>query len=87
MIHIQDIKMFGGPQRTRLNIPMLTLQGPGITALVGHNGAGKSTLLNAIAGYEKPHAGKVLYEGKDTFIEFELCKKKTWSNLFTRHGK
>lgn len=34
-------------------------------ALIGANGAGKTTLLRAIAGAQKPHAGRVIFEGKD----------------------
>lgn len=34
-------------------------------ALVGPSGCGKSTLLNLIAGFEKPDAGSVLFEGRE----------------------
>jgi branched-chain amino acid transport system ATP-binding protein len=34
-----------------------------IVCVAGANGAGKSTLLKSIAGMERPHAGKVLFDG------------------------
>lgn len=36
-----------------------------ITAVMGPSGSGKSTLLNLVAGFETPHAGRVLIGGAD----------------------
>jgi len=36
-----------------------------IVAIVGANGAGKTSLIRAIAGIEKPRAGRILYKGQD----------------------
>jgi branched-chain amino acid transport system ATP-binding protein len=36
-----------------------------IVAIVGANGAGKSSLIRAIAGIERPRAGRVAYKGRD----------------------
>jgi len=36
-----------------------------LIAVVGANGAGKSTLLRAISGLDKPHIGKIEFEGQD----------------------
>lgn len=40
-----------------------TLQGGGLTALVGRNGAGKSTLMRTMCGYMRPLSGEILYDG------------------------
>jgi branched-chain amino acid transport system ATP-binding protein len=46
-----------------------------IVSIVGANGAGKTSLIRAIAGIEKPHAGKILFAGRDiTGIDaHEIC--------------
>jgi len=36
-----------------------------LLALLGPSGAGKTTLLRAIAGLEKPDAGRVMFDGRD----------------------
>jgi branched-chain amino acid transport system ATP-binding protein len=36
----------------------------GLATLIGANGAGKSTTLRSIMGLAQPHAGEVLFEGK-----------------------
>ncbi len=34
-------------------------------AVTGPSGSGKSTLFNILAGFERPHAGRVLLGGED----------------------
>jgi ABC-type branched-subunit amino acid transport system ATPase component len=36
-----------------------------IVGLVGANGAGKTTMLECLAGYTRPDAGRIVYEGRD----------------------
>ncbi len=36
-----------------------------ITTVIGANGVGKSTLLKCIVGQIRPHAGSIVYEGRD----------------------
>lgn len=51
------------------------LQEARIFGLIGPNGAGKTTLFNLIAGYYKPDAGRVIYQGKDItgHKPYEIC--------------
>ncbi|WP_245926768.1 ATP-binding cassette domain-containing protein [Breoghania corrubedonensis] len=41
-----------------------TLEGAGITLIMGHNGAGKSLLLRLLAGLVEPDAGTVTWNGR-----------------------
>jgi ABC-type branched-subunit amino acid transport system ATPase component len=43
----------------------LVLEKGEILGLIGPNGAGKTTLVNALSGFQKPTAGKVLVNGRD----------------------
>ena len=57
-----------------------------ITAIIGPNGAGKTTLFNLIAGFYKPTAGHVFFQGKDvtslkTFQRTELGMVRTFQNI------
>src|SRR5262249_19788957 len=36
-----------------------------IVAIVGANGAGKSSLIHAIAGIERPRAGRIVFHGRE----------------------
>lgn len=63
MLEVRDIsKSFGGLKavdRASLDVA------PGeIVGLIGPNGAGKTTLFAAIAGFHRPDAGTVSFEGK-----------------------
>lgn len=63
MLEVRDIsKSFGGLKavdRASLDVA------PGeIAGLIGPNGAGKTTLFAAIAGFHRPDAGTVSFEGK-----------------------
>ena len=43
----------------------LTFEDKGINVIMGPNGSGKSTLIKLIMGFERPTAGKVLFNGED----------------------
>lgn len=64
MLKTQNItKRFGGLVAVR-EASIVAGEGA-ITALIGPNGAGKTTLFATIAGFLKPEAGNVTFEGKD----------------------
>ena len=53
-----------------LDVPVLkgitlTIERGELVAIVGANGAGKSSLIRAIAGIEKPRAGRIFFRGAD----------------------
>lgn len=61
------VKEYGDAVRTRaLDGVDLVLHRGGLTALIGPSGSGKSTLLNIIGLLDRPTAGRVILDGKDT---------------------
>jgi branched-chain amino acid transport system ATP-binding protein len=74
LLEVQNItKKFGGLVAVRdLN---LTVEKGEIVALIGPNGAGKTTAFNVIAGYYKPDAGRVIYDGRDitSLLPHQIC--------------
>ena len=64
MIDVRSlVKRYG--DTTVLDCPELTIDGAGVTALVGANGAGKSTLLTIAGRLLEPTSGTVLIDGHD----------------------
>ncbi len=39
--------------------------GDGVTGLIGPNGAGKSTIVSLVAGYRRPDAGSIKFDGRN----------------------
>lgn len=55
-------KTFG--DKTALGPVSLSLEGEGITAIIGRSGSGKSTFLRCLSGLEIPSRGSALLDGK-----------------------
>lgn len=45
----------------------LTVDGPGLIAVVGHSGSGKSSLLMCLSGLDQPTSGVVAVNGRDIY--------------------
>ncbi len=68
MIQIEHVsKVYGsGESAVRaLDDINVTIERGSFTCLIGGSGCGKSTLLNAIAGFDRPTAGKILIDGEE----------------------
>lgn len=64
LLEVQGIvKQFGG--LVAVNNFSLSLDKGDIVGLIGPNGAGKTTAFNVIAGFYRPNAGHVKFDGRD----------------------
>jgi ABC transport system ATP-binding/permease protein len=59
-----------------LNNISLTARPGTLTAIIGGSGAGKTTLSRLIAGYTRPSAGSVTFEGHDIHAEYATMRSR-----------
>ncbi|HET8937051.1 MAG TPA: ABC transporter ATP-binding protein [Polyangiales bacterium] len=64
LLQIEDLELRYGDAIALSRVSLSVAEGE-VVAIVGANGAGKSSLIRAIAGIEKPCAGKVSWRGQD----------------------
>jgi len=64
MLEVRDLDLYYGDAQALDRVSLKVDEGS-IVAIVGANGAGKSSLIRAIAGIEKPSAGRVSFRGQD----------------------
>jgi len=64
ILEVQQLDLFYGDAQALDGVSLEVAEGE-IVSIVGANGAGKSSLIRAIAGIEKPRAGRILYRGRD----------------------
>jgi branched-chain amino acid transport system ATP-binding protein len=64
ILAVEGISLSFGGLRALSGIDFTVRQGS-IAGLIGPNGAGKTSLLNCIAGFYRPQAGRILFEGED----------------------
>ncbi len=74
LLEVKDLELFYGSAQALVSVSLQIPQG-GIVAIVGANGAGKSSLIRAIAGLERPRAGKIAFAGRDItgLDSHEIC--------------
>ena len=65
VIEVEHLSFHYPEQSNTLTDVSFTLHQGEVVSLIGANGAGKSTLSSIICGFEKPQAGKVLFNGYD----------------------
>jgi branched-chain amino acid transport system ATP-binding protein len=64
MLRLEGVtKRFGG--LTAVREVTLEVNAGDLLGIIGPNGAGKTTLFNVIAGFYRPEAGRVTFEGQD----------------------
>ena len=63
-----------GSDRPILNGIRLSIRPGEFVALVGASGAGKSTLLSCLLGLRRPTSGRVLYNGLDAAVSWDLFR-------------
>ena len=64
MLEVTDLHVSYGPVRAVHGVTLTATAGQ-VTLVLGANGAGKTTSLRAIAGFHKPDAGSVWFDGRD----------------------
>ncbi len=62
MLELEDVRFDYEQICMRFN---LAVEQNTLAAIIGPSGAGKSTLLNLVAGFEKPLAGRIVFDGVD----------------------
>lgn len=64
ILRVEDLsKRFGGVQA--LSAMGFALPPGGILGIIGPNGSGKTTLINALTGFVRVDAGRVVFQGRD----------------------
>ena len=61
---VEDIHAYYGDAYVLQGLSLALEQGQ-ILGLLGRNGVGKTTLVNAIAGFNPPRRGRILFKGRD----------------------
>jgi len=64
LLQVEGLDLYYGDAQALVQVSLEVPEGE-IVAIVGANGAGKSTLIRAIAGIERPRAGRIRFAGRD----------------------
>jgi branched-chain amino acid transport system ATP-binding protein len=71
---VEHLDLFYGDAQALSGVSLEVPRGA-IVAIVGANGAGKSSLIRAIAGLETPHAGRIIFHGREiqSLASHQIC--------------
>ncbi len=74
LLCISDLDLYYGDAQALDRVSLDVGEGK-IVAIIGANGAGKTSLIRAVAGIEKPRAGRIFFRGQDVtgFESFATC--------------
>jgi branched-chain amino acid transport system ATP-binding protein len=64
LLAVEGLDLYYGDAQALAGVSLEVPAGE-IVAIVGANGAGKSSLIRAIAGIERPRAGRIVFRGRD----------------------
>ena len=64
MLRIEGLDLFYGASQVLRGVALAARPGA-VLAVLGRNGVGKTSLLRAIAGHERPRAGRIAWNGED----------------------
>src|SRR5687767_13499510 len=73
-LEVRELDLYYGDAQALAAVSLEVSPGD-IVAIVGANGAGKSSLIRAIAGIERPRAGRIYFAGHDItgLDSHEIC--------------
>lgn len=86
ILEVKNLVVGYPPNKIVLRDVSLSINVGQIVALTGHNGAGKTTLLNTVFGLLRPHAGKVLFRGREITSSTSAKVKAGFSYSPQGHG-
>jgi branched-chain amino acid transport system ATP-binding protein len=74
LLEVRDLDFFYEDAQALSGVSLDVPKGE-LVAIVGANGAGKSTLIRAIAGIERPRAGRIYFDGREItgLRSHEIC--------------
>lgn len=74
LLEVRDLDLYYGEAQALAGVS-LDLYSNQIVAIIGANGAGKTSLIRAIAGIERPRAGKIRFGGREIsrLESHEIC--------------
>ena len=64
MLEVRGIRIFRGEAQILWDVSLNVRQGEVVT-LLGANGAGKTTFLESVLGVHHPHAGEIIFQGRN----------------------